>query len=116
MTDTRTPYTTNAPQPQRLTVTLTLDIADAAIAQYLAEHINANPLTLERGADPLALDYATLDFLLEAVQPRHPRAQRSALVSDGGGVDAFEADYQGRAWLLNFRLGATVGRWTEAEW
>lgn len=35
MTKTPTPYTTAAPQAQRLAVTLTLDIADAAVAQYL---------------------------------------------------------------------------------
>lgn len=35
MTETRTPYTTNAPQAQRLAITLTLDIAGAAVAQYL---------------------------------------------------------------------------------
>lgn len=108
MTETRTPCTTGRPLVQRLTVTLTVDLDDAAIAQYLAERINANPPTLERGADPLSLDYAMLDFLLDAVQPRHPRAQPSAAAGDDGDVDAFEAVYQERVWLRNFRLGATV--------
>lgn len=108
MTEIRTPYTTTAPQVQRLTVTLAVDLDDAAVAQYLLDRVNANPLTLERGADPLSLDYAMLDFLLEAVQPRHPRAQPSAAAGDDGDVDAFEAVYQERAWLRNFRLGATV--------
>jgi hypothetical protein len=109
MTETHTPYTTSRPPVQRLTVTLTVDLDDDAVAQYLAERINANPPTLERGANSLALDYATLDFLLEAVQPRHPRAQPSAAAGGNGGVDAFEAMYQERAWLRNFRLTATVG-------
>jgi hypothetical protein len=37
MIETRTPYTTNTPQPQRLVVTLTIDFAAAAIAAYLTD-------------------------------------------------------------------------------
>lgn len=109
MTETRTPYITNSPQLQRLVVTLTVELDDAAVAQHLVDTVNANPLTLERGADPLNLDYALLDFLLDAVQPRHPRAQQGAAGGGDGDVDAFESAYQGRAWLRNFRLTAAVG-------
>ena len=43
MTETRTPYSTNATQPQRLIVTLTIDLADAAIDAYLTDLVQANP-------------------------------------------------------------------------
>jgi len=91
--------------PKRITVTLTIDLGDDHVADYLIERINANPLTRERGASPLDLDYATLDFLLDAVQPRHPQDRRDA---EDVVVDAFEELYQAREWLRNFQLSATL--------
>jgi hypothetical protein len=92
--------------PKRITVTLTIDLDDDQVADYLIERINANPLTRERGASPLGLDYATLDFMLDAVQPRHPQEHRAA---EDVVVDAFEELYQARVWLRNFQLRATSG-------
>lgn len=92
--------------PKRITVTLTIDLDDDQVADYLIERINANPLTRERGASPLSLDYATLDFLLDAVQPRHPQGRRAA---EDVVVDAFEELYQAREWLRNLQLSAMSG-------
>ena len=92
--------------PKRITITFTIDLDDDQVADYLIERINANPLTKERGASPLDLDYATLDFLLDTVQPRHPQDRRAA---KDVAVDAFEELYHAREWLRNFQLSATMG-------
>ena len=93
------------PTPKRITVSLTIDLDDDQVAGYLFERINANPLTKERGASPLDLDYATLDFLLDAVQPRYPQKHRTA---EDVAVDAFNDLYHAREWLRNFQLSATL--------
>ena len=64
-----------------------------------------NLLTKERGASPLDLDCAALDFLLDAVQPRYPQKHRAA---EDVAADAFNELYQAREWLRNFQLSAAL--------
>jgi hypothetical protein len=102
MTEERATYTAGRPT-HKLAITLTVDVDDEHIAGYLAGAISANPMTRERGADPLGLDYALLDFLLDAVAPEYPPGH-----FDAEGVD-FDPNgrvevYQAREWLRNYRL------------
>jgi hypothetical protein len=71
MTEERATYIAGRPT-HKLAITLTVDVDDERIADYLAGAISANPMTRERGASPLGLDYALLDFLLDAVAPECP--------------------------------------------
>ena len=108
MSEQRANYSAGRSHGQRLTATLAIDLDDDQVASYLLERINANPLTRERGAEPLDLDYATLDFLLDAVQPRHPLASSATHEETDKVFDAFEESYQAREWLRNFSLSATL--------
>ena len=105
MTETRTPYTTNPPQPQRLVVTLTLDIADAAIAAYLADLVQANPQVTRQGFDPQPLDRAMVDGFLDAAGAKYPEEYW-----DEGdyAADTFATRYYAQEWLKGFALKAGV--------
>jgi hypothetical protein len=105
MTETRTPYTTHAPQPQRLTVTLTLDIADAAIAAYLTDLVQANPPVTRQGFDPQNLDRAMLDAFLDAAGAKYPEEYED---EQDYAADAFAERYYAQAWLSGFGLTAVV--------
>jgi hypothetical protein len=105
MTETRTPYTTNASQPQRLVVTLTLDIADAAIAAYLADLVQANPQVTRQGFDPQSMDRAMLDAFLDAAGPPFPEDHWD---EQDYAADAFAERYYAQEWLQGFALTAGV--------
>ena len=105
MTETRTPYTTNAPQPQRLIITLTLDLADAAIAAYLADLVQANPPVTRQGFGPHNLDRVILAAFLDAAAPPYPEEYWD---EQDYAANAFaEQDYE-REWLQGFGLTAVV--------
>lgn len=101
MTEERATYTAGRPT-YKLAIALVVDVDDDQVAGYLAGQVNANPLTKERGAAPLDLDFATLDFLLDAIAPARPKDW------ENGAGDDFLDRYHSRQWLRKFRLSATL--------
>lgn len=101
MTEERATYTAGWPT-YKLAITLTVDVDDDLVAGYLAGQVNANPPTKERGADPLSLDFATLDFLLDAIAPTLSKERGN------GDGDDFVDLYHGRQWLRELRLSAKL--------
>ena len=102
MTEERAIYTAGRPT-YKLVIALTVDVDDERIADYLASAISANPMTRERGADPLGLDYALLDFLLDAVAPEYPPGPFDVEGRDFDPNSLVEI-YQAREWLRGFQL------------
>jgi len=102
MTEERATYIASRPT-RKLAITLVVDVDDERIADYLAGTIAANPTTRERGADPLGLDYALLDFLLDAVAPEYPPGHFDVEGKDFDPNSLIEV-YQAREWLRGFRL------------
>ena len=89
----------------KIFVTLELEVTNAQVAGYLIDQVNANPQTRERGADALALDFAAVDFLLDAVAPSYPKPTTT---ETDIAVEVFVDGYYRRDWLKGFGLSATA--------
>lgn len=109
MTEERATYNAGKPKGKKVVVTLTLDVADDQVADFLIAQFatnkidpaNAEVMTgpgVETPGAALALDFALADFLVNAVAPLATHIE----------AEVDPNAYYRRDWLKGFGLSATT--------